>query len=77
MIDEPGEHPSPKDFDADRNGRGPGRQDAGDAGPPAQKPGASLEQIGAAARNAGSATSGAAREAIERATAPNGTDAGE
>ena len=43
----------------------------------AETPSANLKQIGDAAQNAGSAPSGAAKEAIDRATAPNGKDAGE
>ena len=93
MTDEPRERPSLKDFDAytDRNGQDLGQDNARDVGRPAQlqsdlkgnpmgeaeTPDANLNRIRDAGARAGAAPSGAAAEAIERATAPNGKDAGE
>ncbi|MGU3361675.1 hypothetical protein ACLBWX_15185 [Methylobacterium sp. M6A4_1b] len=78
MTDEPRERSALKGLDADRDAQPLTQDNAPPSGLPAQggdTPSATLEDIGAAARKAG--TSGAAREAIERATAPNGKDARE
>lgn len=78
MTDEPRAGSAPKPIDADRHGGTPAPGEA-----PGSSPGprggetqpATLKEIGAAARK--TEASGAAREAIDRATAPNGQDAGE
>ena len=86
MTDEPRAQSVQKGLDADRAPEGLTQDNAPQDGapragstPPGGQPEsgtpATLEAIGAAARKAES--SGAAHEAIERATAPNGKDAGE
>ncbi|KQP42292.1 hypothetical protein ASF49_00040 [Methylobacterium sp. Leaf104] len=83
MTDEPRARSAPKGLGADRDAQTLTQDNAPQTGLPAQggampgggTPSATLGEIGAAARKA--ETSGAAREAIDRATAPNGTDAGE
>jgi hypothetical protein len=78
MTDEPRAASAPKDSDADRNGGTPAQGAASGSGQAVQggetQP-ASLKEIGAAARK--TEASGATREALDRATAPNGQDAGE
>ncbi|KQP76929.1 hypothetical protein ASF41_04040 [Methylobacterium sp. Leaf111] len=77
MTDEPRAGSAPKEMDADRHagtptqGAPPGSEPTVQGG---EAPPATLEEIGAAARK--TETSGATREAIDRATAPNGQDAG-